>query len=108
MTNNGAVFWLWVDPRREPGWAPATFDLGAFLARAVALFQAKERWAGELPNAVRVHPDQAANGLKPAAEVLGLRVVSDPKVAAGAFWLGVATGEEAGEQEQRTEQLRLF
>jgi hypothetical protein len=86
---NGAGYWLWVDPRREGGYTPATFDQAAFLARAVVLFRTKERWGGQPPNTVRANPDQAANGLQAAAQVLSLRVVSDPLVTAGTYRLGV-------------------
>ena len=87
---NGDGFFLWVDPRREARYNPRTFDQAAFLARAADLFQQKERWGGAAPGVVLAHPDQAGNGLKPAAQALGLAVVADPTVTAGTYRLGLA------------------
>jgi hypothetical protein len=89
MTDNGADLWLWVDPRRETGHDPGTLDLAGFLGRAVALFQTKPQWGGQRPNAVKANAGQAENGLEPVGAVLGLRVISDPTVAAGTYWLGL-------------------
>lgn len=97
MTNDsGAGFYLWVDPSREAGYNPRTFDQAAFLSRAVALFQAKAKWGGRRPQTVIAHPDQAENGLQPVARSLGLQVVSDPAVTAGTYRLGLsmAIGKE--------------
>lgn len=94
-TGDMAGFYLWVDPRLEPGHDPKTFDQAAFLARADDLFQTKRRWGGQQPAVVLAHPDQAGNGLKPAAKALGLRVVSDPTIAAGTYRLGLV-GEKGG------------
>jgi hypothetical protein len=95
MTNgNGTGLWLVVDPRREQGYTPATFDPATFLARAVALFQSKPTWSGQRPNAVKANPAQAGNRLEPAADALGLRVIGDPAVLAGTFWLGLDDGQE--------------
>jgi len=41
--NDNAGLFLWVDPRREPGYNPRTHDLAAFMERAAALFQAKDQ-----------------------------------------------------------------
>ena len=93
MTDNGAGLWLWVDPAREAGYHPKTFDLVAFLARAVALFRSKDQWGGRLPNAIRAHPEQAENGLKPIAKKLGLRIQADPYVAPGTYRLGIVRAD---------------
>ena len=90
MTENSKGLWLWVDPVREAGYHPKTFNVEAFLARAVARFRNKEQWGGRLPNAIRVHPEQVQDGLKPIAEKLGLRMQSDPYVAPGTYRLGIA------------------
>lgn len=89
MADNGADKWLWVDPRREDRFDPKTFDEGAFLARAIALFRSKEQWGGQAPNTVAAHPDQAEDGLRATAAALGLRVASDPLVAPGTYKLGI-------------------
>jgi hypothetical protein len=87
--HDAGAYWLWVDPRREAGYNPKTFDEAAFLARAMVLFQSKERWRGQRPVMVIANPAQADNGLEPVAETLGLRVVGDPTVAAGTYRLGL-------------------
>ena len=91
MKDNGRGLWLWVDPAREVGYHPKTFNEAAFLARAVALFQNKRLWDGQAPNTVRVHPDQAQSGLPVVAQALGLQVKADPFVAPGTYRLGVVT-----------------
>lgn len=98
MKDNGAGFWLWVDPRRETAHDPRTFDLAGFLGRAVALLQIKPTWGGQRPNAVKAHPCQAENGLEPVAQALGLQVIGDPTVAAGTYRLGLATDQKGDEQ----------
>ena len=81
--------WLWVDPRQESGYQPASFDLAAFLQRAIALFQSKEWTGGQRPGRLAVHPSQARDGLKAIAEGLGLEVVSDPLVSPDTYRLGL-------------------
>jgi hypothetical protein len=88
--SDGAGHWLWVDPRQESGYQPSSFDLEAFLQRAIALFQAKDWTRGQRPGRLAVHPEQRADGLEPAAEALGLEVVSDPLVSPGTYRLGLA------------------
>ena len=88
---NGAGFWLWVDPRLEQDYDPKTFDQQDFLGRAVTLFRAKGRWRSQRPSAIKAHPDLVANGLTAAATSLGMRVLSDPRVAPGTYMLGLAT-----------------
>ena len=88
--------WLWVDPRQESGYRPASFDLAAFLQRAIALFQGKEWTGGQKPGRLAVHPSQARDGLKDIAEGLGLEVVSDPLVSPGTYRLGLAEARKAG------------
>ena len=93
MTDSSAGLWLWVDPAREGGYRPKSFDQAAFLARAVALFRSKDQWGGQLPNAIRAHPEQAENGLKPIAKKLGLRMQPDPYVAPGTYRLGIVRAD---------------
>jgi hypothetical protein len=88
--------WLWVDPRREAGYNPESYDPAGFLERAVRLFQTKPHWEGRQPNAICANPAQVDNGLKPVAAELGLRLVIDPKVAVGTFWLGVVSRQKDG------------
>jgi hypothetical protein len=95
--DDGAGRWLWVDPRRESGYQPSTFDLDAFLQRAVALFRAKAWTGGQKPRRLAVHPDQLTDGLKPVAQALGLEVIRDPLVSPGTYRLGLA---EPGNGEQ--------
>jgi hypothetical protein len=87
---DGVGDWLWVDPRQESGFQPSSFDLEAFLRRAIALFQAKDWTRGQRPGRLAVHPQQRADGLEPTAEALGLEVVSDPLVSPGTYRLGLA------------------
>jgi len=88
--------WLWVDPRQESGYRPASFDLAAFLQRAIALFQGKEWTGGQKPGRLAVHPSQARDGLKAIAEGLGLEVVSDPLVSPDTYRLGLAEARKTG------------
>ena len=90
--------WLWVDPRYEAGYSPATFDLAAFLQRATVLFQSKAWTGGKVPGRIAVHSDDAAQGLAAAAEGLGLVVVEDARVSSGTYWLGLGAD---GEPEER-------
>lgn len=90
--------WLWVDPRQEPGYDPATFDLAAFLSRAAKRLQSKQWAGGREPARIAVHPDQVANGLKPVADTLGLQVVTDPTVPTGTYRLGLAPNPGAQER----------
>ena len=88
--------WLWVDPRYESGYSPATFDLSAFLRRAITLFQGKPWTGGNRPAKIAVH-SEAAKDLEPVAERLGLAVVEDARVSKGTYWLGLgADGQPAG------------
>ncbi len=90
--DNGAGWLLWIDPRKpgqEVNWTAA-------LKEGVTRFQAKDRWGGAAPAVVVANPAQAENGLKPVAQGLGLRVVSDPTVTPGTFRLGLATGDKKG------------
>lgn len=96
LDDRGAGFWLWVDPRIEPGYNARDFDQASFLRRAVALFQTKERWAGQPPRTVKANPKQATNGLGAVADKLGLAVASDPTVPAGTYWLGIDTVKGGG------------
>jgi hypothetical protein len=86
--------WLWVDPRQESGYDPSTFDVEAFLGRAVALFQSKPWTGGRKPRRLMVHPGQLIDSLENVAEVLGLEVVSAPTVTPGTYRLGLARPEE--------------
>jgi len=121
-TGNGAGFFLWVDPRREAGYDPKTFDLTAFLRRAVALFQTKERWKGQSPTVILANPAhqdgsacsatsaracrrtsaggtlQTENGLTQAAQALNLVVIGDPLVTAGTYRLGLLHSAEVGDE----------
>jgi len=97
--DNDTSFFLWVDPQREQGYNLKTFDLEAFLGRAVALFQTKERWKGQKPRAVKVHPDQEDNSLESAAKALGLEVVHDPTVQIGTYQLGLAQSQPEEEDD---------
>ena len=82
--------WLWVDPRYESGYHPATFDVVAFLQRAVVLYQTKA-WSGaRRPGRVVVHPEQLGDGLEEAAEQLGLALQTNPTVGVGTFRLGAS------------------
>ena len=86
---NAGDLWLWVDPRYEAGYSPATFDLMAFLQRAAALFQSKAWTRGKVPGKIAVHSDDAGQGLEVVAERLGLVVVEDARVSNGTYWLGL-------------------
>jgi hypothetical protein len=92
--------WLWVDPRYESGYNPAAFELTGFLDRATKLFQSKSWTRGRKPGRLAVRPErpdqdeQEANGLKSAAENIGLEVVYDSRVPPGTYWLGLATDEQ--------------
>jgi hypothetical protein len=78
-----------VDPRREDAYDPKTFDPAAFLARAIARFQANPRWAGQRPTLLIAHPVQAGNGLRPIAQALGLHLVADATLTPGTYRLGM-------------------
>lgn len=88
-SSDSAGWWLWVDPRQEPGYSPVTFDLAAFLRRALQLFQTKTWSGGQKPARLAAHPDQVARGLQDVADELGLEVVSDSKVTLGTYMLGL-------------------
>jgi hypothetical protein len=90
MLPDNADRWLWVDPRQENGYSPSTFDLEAFLRRAVALFQAKTWTGGQKPRRLAVHPNQVTDGLEPVAKALGMEVIGDPLVTPGTYRLGLA------------------
>jgi hypothetical protein len=85
--------WLWVDPRYEGGYSPATFDLARFLQRAIVHFQSKPWSGGKKPGRIAVHSDQTDTSLGPVAERLGLTVVEDDRVSDGTYWLGLGTDE---------------
>jgi hypothetical protein len=90
----GAGYWLWVDPRQEPGYTPRSLGLEAFLHRAIARFQSKPWTAGRKPGRLAAHPDDTADGLKALVESLGLELVEDPLVPAGTYRLGLPTSDE--------------
>jgi hypothetical protein len=82
--------WLWVDPRQEIGYDPQSFDVASFLQRAIARFQSKSWSGGKKPTRLAANPIQEPNGLKPAAEALGLELVEDALVPAQTYRLGMA------------------
>lgn len=81
-------FWLWIVPQLA-GYRPGKDDLMPYLERGITLFQEKERWGGQRPNAVKVNRDHVSTGLGPTARALGLRVIVDHRVPTEAFWLGM-------------------
>jgi hypothetical protein len=87
--------WLWVDPRYEGGYSPATFDLSAFLRRAIALFQNKPWSGGERPARIAVHADEATDEFESIVQELELTVIEDPRVSAGTYWLGLGSDGES-------------
>ena len=91
-TELAGLAWLWVDPQREQGYQPKTFDQAAFLARAVALFQTKLAWNGQWPNVVKVHPTDIAGSFESVAATLGLQVIGDSKVTVDTYMLSVCDG----------------
>jgi hypothetical protein len=94
---DGSNLWLWIDPRLA-GWKSGA-DLLPYLALAVDLFANKATWGGRSPQVIRAHPDDAGNGLGPAAAALGLAMVGDLYVPAGTFRLGLGNGKESGKGE---------
>lgn len=84
---NGDGFWLWVYGPGKGG------DLLSHLQRAMALFASKPTWSGQRPAMIRAHPVDTGNGLGPAAEALGLQVVSDRLCPPETFRLGLGDGE---------------
>jgi hypothetical protein len=93
LASDGRDRWLWVDPRQEPGYDLGALDLAAFLSRASDLFRSKEWTGGRKPARLAAHPIEVENGLKAMAESLGLELVSDPRVTAGTYRLGLASDE---------------
>jgi hypothetical protein len=87
---DGVDQWLWVDPRQEGSYNPASFDLALFLERAVALFESKAWTGGRKPRRLAVHPNQVTDNLTPVAEKLGLEILSDSQVSPGTYRLGLA------------------
>ena len=83
--------WLWVDPRYEGGYHPATFDLSAFLQRAIALFQSKPWTGGHPPGRIAVHADAATDDFESIAERLELTDIEAPRVSNGTYWLGLGS-----------------
>ena len=81
--------WLWLDPRQDVGHNPPSFDLAAFLQRAIDLFQSKEWTGGQKPGRLAIHPDQMVVGLSALAESLGLEVECDPLVNPGTYRLAL-------------------
>jgi hypothetical protein len=94
LTPDGHDRWLWVDPRQEHGYDVGTFDLKAFLSRAVARFRSKEWTGGREPSRLAAHPSEVANSLKAMAERLGLEVVVDPRITPGTYRLGLTSDEK--------------
>lgn len=65
-------------------WQLGAGPLAGSLAEAVSRYKARR---GQRPGTVRACPALAGNGLKAAAEALGLRVVADRYVLAGSVYL---------------------
>jgi hypothetical protein len=86
---DGTGRWLWVDPRQEGGYGQATYDVAAFLGRAVELFEGKPWAGGKNPSRLAVHPDHITEDLESAAEALGLEVLGDARVMGGTYMLGL-------------------
>ncbi len=89
VSPDGAGRWLWLDPRQDAGHNPPSFDLAAFLQRAIDLFQSKEWTGGQKPGRLAIHPDQTIDGLSALAESLGLEVECDPLVNPGTYRLAL-------------------
>jgi hypothetical protein len=83
--------WLWVDPRYEGGYSPATFDLSTFLQRAISLFQSKPWSGGQRPGRIAVHAKEATDDFESVAQHLELAVIEDPRVSSGTYWLGLGS-----------------
>jgi hypothetical protein len=92
-TAGAADWWLWVDPRQESDYTSATFDLRAFLARAMDRFQEKPWARGLRPARLAFHPGSAPDGMDAAAGELGLDLIADSKVAPGTFMLGASDSD---------------
>ena len=86
---DGTGRWLWVDPRQEGGYGQASYDVAAFLGRAVELFEGKPWAGGKNPSRLAVHPDHITEDLESAAEALGLEVLGDARVMGGTYMLGL-------------------
>jgi hypothetical protein len=86
---DGTGRWLWVDPRQEGGYGQASYDVAAFLGRAVELFEGKPWAGGKNPSRLAVHPDHITQDLESAAEALGLDVLGDARVMGGTYMLGL-------------------
>ena len=85
--------WLWVDPRQEGGYNPASFDVEAFLDRAIDLFRSKPWAGGKEPRRLAVNPTTIAATLEQAAEDHGLEIIADLRVTAGTYMLALAERE---------------
>jgi hypothetical protein len=86
-TNGASALWL--------GWAVGP-DLAGDLDRAIRRFQEKPAWGGARPDVVRACPAFANDGLKPAAEAAGLRVIADARIQPKIIYL--ALGGKGDEQ----------
>ena len=86
---DGTGRWLWVDPRQEGGYGQASYDVAAFLGRAIELFEGKPWAGGKNPSRLAVHPDHITEDLESAAEALGLEVLGDARVMGGTYMLGL-------------------